>query len=106
MKLGDIHRGSWDTVQRHLLEQARAIGMSLIIEDNAAKRRSIEYQRLRRWAGRRPDGHLIKPIRLRAAPSVVDLRLKYARLRASFAGPIPLEYILGEEARVVRHPDF
>jgi len=98
MKLGDIHKGSWDAVQRHLLEQARAIGMSLIFADNAAKRQALTYHRLRRYAGQRPDGHLIKPIRLPVKRADVDLRLTHWKLRRAFHyQPIPLVVVLDQQ---------
>ena len=99
MKLSHIvHKGSWDAVHKQLLDQARAVGMSLILADNQAKRQSLTYHRLRRYAGQRPDGHLIKPIKLPVARADVDLRLIHWKLRRAFHyQPIPMEVVLGEQ---------
>jgi len=101
MKMGKIvNKGSWDAVHRQLLEQARAIGMSLILADNQAKRQALTYARLRRYAGRRSLDHaLIKPIKLPVRRADLDLRIRYVRLRSKFDGPIPIEWVLGEEMR-------
>lgn len=101
MKLGSvINKGSWNAVRKQALERSHAIQLSLLLAENAAKRQSLTYTRLRRYAGQRPDGHLIRPLRGRALPVPdLDLRMKYWRLRRQFEGPIPVEFLLGEEVK-------